>query len=74
MSDITYYEQPLVKQPVWVWSVPTYFYAGAAAGASLALGAATQLSNTGSAELVRRCRWIGLAGVGAGTIFFPRPC
>jgi formate-dependent nitrite reductase membrane component NrfD len=67
MSDLTYYEQPLVKQPVWVWSVPTYFYAGAAAGAALALGAVAQLSNLGSTELVQRCRWMGLAGVGAGT-------
>lgn len=67
MSDLTYYEQPLVKQPVWVWSIPTYFYAGAAAGASLALGAAAQLFKRGSNDLVQRCRWIGLAGVSAGT-------
>src|SRR5690349_2641064 len=67
MSDLTYYEQPLVKQPVWVWSVPTYFYAGAAAGAALTLGAAAQLLNKGSKGLVQRCRWIGLVGVSAGT-------
>jgi formate-dependent nitrite reductase membrane component NrfD len=67
MTSITYYEQPLLKKPVWVWSIPTYFYAGAAAGASLALGAATQLLSPESTDLVQRCRWIGAAGITAGT-------
>src|SRR5262245_23738443 len=47
----TYYNRPLVKQPVWVWSVPAYFYVGGAAGASLALGAAAQLLDNASEEL-----------------------
>src|SRR5207302_8215752 len=64
---VTYYNQPLVKPPVWVWSVPTYFYAGAAAGASLALGATAQLPGRGSLDLLRRCRWIGVTGITAGT-------
>ncbi|HEY2382565.1 MAG TPA: NrfD/PsrC family molybdoenzyme membrane anchor subunit [Terriglobia bacterium] len=70
MSDavVTYYDEPLLKKPVWLWSIPTYFYLGAAAGASLALGAAAQVMRAGSPELVRRCRWIGLAGVSAGTV------
>jgi hypothetical protein len=29
MSDEpSYYNRPLVKEPVWVWSVPLYFYGG----------------------------------------------
>jgi len=64
---VTYYNEPLLKKPVWVWPIPAYFYAGAAAGASIALGAAAQMAGTGSPELVRRCRWIGLAGLSAGT-------
>lgn len=63
----TYYDRPLVKEPVWVWSVPGYFYAGGAAGAALALGAATQLFRRRSSKLVQRCRWIGLAGATAGS-------
>jgi formate-dependent nitrite reductase membrane component NrfD len=64
---MTYYGQPVLKEPVWLWSVPGYFYMGAVAGASLALGAAAQVSRGASPELVRRCRWIGATGVTAGT-------
>ena len=48
----TYYERPLLKEPVWIWAVPAYFYAGGVAGAawasaalaSVALGAAAVVS------------------------------
>jgi len=44
-SDIegTYYGVPALKEPVWKWYVPTYFYVGGVAGASAAAGAAAQL-------------------------------
>jgi formate-dependent nitrite reductase membrane component NrfD len=67
MKEITYYDQPIVKRPVWVWSVPAYFYAGATAGAALALGAAVQVWNGSSSPLVRRCRLLGAAGVTVGS-------
>lgn len=63
----TYYNQPVVQKPVWVWSVPTYFYVGGAAGASLVLAAAAQLfDGAGLRDLIRRGRWTGAIGVGLG--------
>jgi hypothetical protein len=36
-----YYGRPVLKEPVWTWEVPCYFFAGgmARAGAPLALAA-----------------------------------
>ena len=30
----TYYDRPVLKEPVWIWAVPAYFYVGGTAGAS----------------------------------------
>jgi formate-dependent nitrite reductase membrane component NrfD len=63
----TYYDRPVLKEPVWIWAVPAYFYAGGAAGAAAVLGAAAQV--TGSDQLrglVRRCRWISAGGTALG--------
>jgi formate-dependent nitrite reductase membrane component NrfD len=70
--DLTYYDRPLVKEPVWVWSVPSYFYVGGAAGASLALAAATQITDGSCRELITRCRGIGLGGtiIGSGFLIY----
>lgn len=58
---MTYYDLPLLKPPVWTWEVPTYFFAGGAAGAAAMLGAAAQLAG-GEEKLVRDARWIALIG------------
>jgi hypothetical protein len=29
---VRYYDQPALKQPVWIWTVPAYFYVGGVAG------------------------------------------
>jgi formate-dependent nitrite reductase membrane component NrfD len=59
----SYYGQPAIKEPVWIWSIPLYFYVGGAAGAASLLGAVAE--SVGGKELRRlghRCRWVGLAG------------
>lgn len=62
-NDPTYYNRPMLKEPVWEWAIPVYYYVGGAAGASLALAAAAQLFDSPiSARLVRRCHWIGFVG------------
>jgi formate-dependent nitrite reductase membrane component NrfD len=62
-GDPTYYEVPMLKSPVWEWVVPAYYYAGGAAGASLAIGAAAQFDRTGRLDnLVRRCHLTGIIG------------
>jgi Polysulphide reductase, NrfD len=34
----TYHGQPVIREPVWSWEVPLYFYVGGVAGASVGLG------------------------------------
>ena len=59
----TYYERPVLKEPVWTVEIPLYYYVGGAAGASLVLGAAAQLDRSGELRnLVRRCHWTGIIG------------
>ena len=62
---MSYYDQPLLKPPVWTWEVPTYFFVGGAAGAAAVLGAAAQLS--GQNGLVRDARWIAAIGANLST-------
>ncbi len=38
-----YYQLPALKKPVWIWSIPVYFFVGGVAGASALLGAVTQI-------------------------------
>jgi formate-dependent nitrite reductase membrane component NrfD len=61
--DLTYYDRPLLKEPVWSWDIPLYYYIGGAAGASLAMGAAAQWDRSGELDnLIRRCHWTGIIG------------
>jgi formate-dependent nitrite reductase membrane component NrfD len=66
----TYYDRPMLKQPTWIWTVPAYFFTGGVAGAASVLGAAAQLTDRDDlAGLIRRCRWVSVAGCGLGTAF-----
>ncbi|MGH2724127.1 MAG: NrfD/PsrC family molybdoenzyme membrane anchor subunit [Actinomycetota bacterium] len=66
--DTTYYDRPVLKEPVWIWAVPAYFYLGGTAGAASVLGSAAQARDRDRlAGLVRRCRWLSAVGVAAGT-------
>jgi formate-dependent nitrite reductase membrane component NrfD len=67
-ADPTYYERPVLKEPVWIWAVPAYFYVGSAAGAAAVLGmVARATGGRDLAGLVRRCRWIAATGDAIGT-------
>jgi DMSO reductase anchor subunit len=65
-DDPTYYERPVLKEPVWIWAVPAYFHAGGVAGASAVLAAAAQLRGDDMRRIVRRGRWIGVLGAAVG--------
>ncbi len=56
-----YYGLPLLKEPVWTWEVPAYFFVGGAAGAAAMVGAAAQIAGA-DPDLVRDARWIAGAG------------
>jgi formate-dependent nitrite reductase membrane component NrfD len=65
----TYYDRPLLKEPVWIWAVPVYFFCGGAAGAVAVLGEAVRLLGPEEDRaLSARCRWVSAAGTAAGTI------
>jgi hypothetical protein len=66
----TYYDQPIIKEPVWIWSVPAYFYTGGAASGAAILGAVAQLADRdGYDRLVSRCRYVAAGGTTLGTAF-----
>jgi formate-dependent nitrite reductase membrane component NrfD len=59
----TYYDHPMLKQPVWIWSIPTYFYVGGVAGVGATFGAAAQLiAPRAMHSLIVRSRWVGMFG------------
>jgi formate-dependent nitrite reductase membrane component NrfD len=67
-QDATYYDRPMLKEPVWIWAVPLYFYVGGLSGAALTLGAAAQIIDGERLwRLVKKCRWIGGIGGGIGS-------
>jgi len=68
-ASTTYYDRPAIKEPVWTWEVPAYFYLGGVAGAAAVIGAALQLLDDDESEaLVRRCRDIAAVGGVAGSL------
>ena len=60
----SYYGRPIIKEPVWTWEVPWYFFAGGLAGASASLGLAARLA--GNDRLARSAFSVSGAGVMAG--------
>src|SRR5438874_20030 len=61
----SYYGQPVIKEPVWTWEIPTYFFAGGMAGASTGLA---YLAEERGNERLGRCSWaLALGSVGVGT-------
>ncbi|HUJ29054.1 MAG TPA: NrfD/PsrC family molybdoenzyme membrane anchor subunit [Myxococcales bacterium] len=59
----TYYGVPALKEPVWKWYVPAYFYVGGVAGASAAAGAAALLlDRRGMRHLWHPARYVAAGG------------
>lgn len=62
----TYYGRPVIKEPVWTWEIPWYFFTGGLAGASSALGAAARTA--GNEPLARRARLVALGGAAVSPV------
>lgn len=63
VTSPSYYDQPMLKEPVWEPSIPTYFYVGGVSGATAALAAAAQLIAPETMHsLIKRGHWIGTIG------------
>lgn len=57
----SYYDKPVIKEPVWTWEVPWYFFTGGMSGASAVLAAVAEAS--GHRDLARVARRVGLAAL-----------
>lgn len=57
----SYHGQPVLKEPVWTWEIPCYFYLGGVAGASAGLAELAHVR--GNEELSRRAWAIALGAV-----------
>ncbi len=55
----SYYGRPVIKEPVWTWEIPAYFFTGGLAGASAVLSTAAKL--TGHEKLSRTSLYVGAA-------------
>jgi Polysulphide reductase, NrfD len=58
----SYYGRPVIKEPVWTWEIPVYFFTGGLSGASSGLGYLAELR--GNHVLARRAWLIALAAGG----------
>src|SRR5439155_9437640 len=56
-----YYGQPVIKEPIWTWEIPCYFFTGGVAGASAGLAFLAELRGNG--VLGRRAWAVALTGV-----------
>jgi formate-dependent nitrite reductase membrane component NrfD len=64
----TYYGRPMLKEPVWIWAVPLYFYVGGTAGAAAVLAAAARgVGGEALRPLVVRGRWVAAVGCAVGS-------
>ena len=57
----SYYGQPVIKEPVWTWEIPCYFFTGGLGGASA--GLAYLAEARGNRGLARRAWALALAGM-----------
>jgi formate-dependent nitrite reductase membrane component NrfD len=61
----TYYDRPVLKEPVWKWYIPAYFFTGGIAAASSMLALGGRL--TGNRRLARQSRLASLAAISLST-------
>ena len=57
----SYYELPALKQPVWTWEVPLYFFLGGISGVSACMAFAAQIFHR-DPDLIRPLLWMALIG------------
>ena len=62
VSD-SYYGRPVLKEPVWKWEIPAYFFTGGLAGAAAPFALLSELR--GDEALARRAWLVALAGAAA---------
>jgi hypothetical protein len=63
----SYHGQPIIKEPVWTWEIPCYFFTGGMAGASA--GLAYLAGVRGNDVLAKRAWTVAGAGIVASPVF-----
>jgi formate-dependent nitrite reductase membrane component NrfD len=63
----SYYGRPILKEPVWTWEIPTYFFFGGLAGASSVLSLVARMG--GNEPLARAATYISAAGDSISPVF-----
>jgi len=59
---------PPIKGPVWIWSIPTYFFVGGIGGAAMTMGMVAQVVGGGRLyHFDQKCRWTGAVAGGIGS-------
>jgi polysulfide reductase-like protein len=58
----SYYGRPIVKQPVWTWEIPVYFFFGGMAGAAAPFAVMSELR--GDQATARRAWLVAMTGLG----------
>ncbi|MBF5043871.1 formate dehydrogenase [Aggregicoccus sp. 17bor-14] len=59
----SYYGLPVIKETVWIWTIPLYFHVGGLAGAASVLGVSAELAGGRRFRRLRaRTRWTGAVG------------
>jgi hypothetical protein len=68
MTETTsYHGQPVIKEPIWTWEIPMYFFTGGLGGASA--GLAYLAGARGNDVLARRAWTAAFAGVSVSPLF-----
>jgi hypothetical protein len=62
----SYYGQPVIKEPVWTWEIPLYFFTGGMAGASAGLALLSEIR--GNDVLARRAWAASFGAVGISPV------
>ena len=62
----SYYGRPVIKEPVWSWEIPWYFFTGGLAGASSGLAVVARLA--GNERLARRAHLAALGGAAVSPV------
>ena len=55
----SYYGRPVIKEPVWTWEIPTYFFTGGLGGAAAVLSLAARAA--GNQKLGKTATYVGAA-------------
>jgi Polysulphide reductase, NrfD len=63
----SYHGQPVLKEPIWTWEIPMYFFTGGLAGASAGLAYLSELR--GNEVLARRAWAASFGGIAVSPLF-----